>query len=118
MRTIDDDLRGVLGGLKDEAPEALVERLLADAAIEVARRQRPAPSEPLMARIAADARWLARRRRRQGWGALGGLVAACIAGLAVGLSDPGGLIGARLAAETADGTLSGAYDFQIADLGE
>lgn len=117
MRTNDDELIRALGGLRDaEAADDLVARSLADAAFEAARRDRPAVSEMLMARILRDARAVARRRRRQGWGALGGLVAASVLGVAIGFSDPGGLIAAALPADTAYDDIAGAYEFQVAEL--
>mgnify|MGYP007009451986 CR=1 FL=1 len=59
MSTSDDDLIAELRALKGRgAPDALLARVAADAALEAARRSRPVPSELLMARIA---------RRRGPW---------------------------------------------------
>ncbi len=118
MRTNDDDLIRALGGLRDAgAPDGLLARSLADAAFEAAKRERPMVSEVLMARIAGDAREVARRRRRQGWGALGGLVAASVLGMAIGVADPGGLIAGVLQSDSAYDDLVGGYEFQVAELG-
>ncbi|WP_324751880.1 hypothetical protein [Roseovarius sp. Pro17] len=117
-----DDLIAALRDLKSPAPSAaLMARIDGDAAalsaLDAGRRTPPVPSEMLMARIARDA---ARQRPRRwqspaGWAAL---VAAGVAGLAIGLADPVGMT----ASVWPDGdtlamsTLVPAYDFQYLDL--
>ncbi len=112
----DDDLAEDLAALREDAlPDDLLHRIVADSALESARRAPPVPSGLLMARIARDARRVARARRRRDWGTLAGLAAACATGVVVGLSDPGGLVGAALPAAPAYDQLAAAYDFQIAE---
>jgi len=98
----------------------LMMRIIEDAGVihdlEIGRRAPPIPSELLMARIAHDA---ARQQigAAQRWprrGAWAGLIAVGVAGLAVGLADPGGAAsgvwpgGGALAMNA----LIPAYDFQ------
>ncbi len=113
----DDGVGDLSGARRDALPDALIERIAADAAFVAARRDAPAPSALLMARIERDARRVARTRRRGGWGAVGGLLAAGAAGVAIGLVDPGGVIGAYLPPEPAVEPLAPAYEFQLAELG-
>ena len=119
MSMNEDDL---VAGLRDlgrpDLNDRLAGRILADAALEMARRETPGPSEMLMARIARDARTEAGRRRRFERTAVGALAVACAAGLAVGLFDPGGLVTQNLAPAAAYTVedLGGGYDFQYAGL--
>ncbi len=115
-----------LRDLKSPEPSpALMARILQDAgamqALEAARRTPPAPSELLMARIARDAarEQSAKRPVEQGdrWlgpSAWAGLIAAGIAGLAIGLADPGGAASAAWSGgdTLAMNALIPAYDFQ------
>jgi len=119
-------LNAALRDLKTpEISPTLMARILRDAdatqALEAARRTPSAPSELLMARIARDAaraqaamqtteqagRWL-------GPSAWAGLIAAGIAGLAIGLADPGGAASAAWPSgdTLAMNALIPAYDFQ------
>ncbi|WP_148085630.1 hypothetical protein [Palleronia sp. THAF1] len=113
----DDDLIAGLRGLKSDASGDLMERVLADAALEAGRRDHPKPSELLMARVMRDARTTAGARRRRDIAAWGSLAAACVMGLAVGLGDPGGYIaGATFGSDFTD--VAGGYGFQYAELSE
>ncbi|CAM4390472.1 hypothetical protein [Palleronia rufa] len=119
MSTSDDDLIAGLRALKGRgAPDALLARVAADAALEAARRSRPVPSALLMARIARDARRVAAGRRRSGRLALGGLAAACLVGVVLGAVDPGGMVSGALPSGVAVEDLGGGYEFQYADLAQ
>lgn len=112
MSTTEDDLIRSLADLKrGELGPDLAARMLADAALEQARRCPTAAPPLLSARMLRDARRVARARRWQDRMAWSGLAAAGIAGIMVGLLDPGALIndGTAAAAE-----YIGGYDFQLA----
>ena len=115
MSTTETELIRALGDLGRQAPGPnLAARLLADAALEQARQARPAAAAPplLTARMLRDARRVARGRRWQDRLAWGGLAAAGLAGVMVGLLDPGAML-AGSAADAAD--YLGAYEFQLAE---
>ena len=116
MSNDDTDLIAELGALKDDGvPRSLLERALADAAFEAARRDRPQPSEFLTARVRRDAeRVAASRRRRDAW-SWSGLAAACVMGVAVGFTDPGGYLDTVIGeSETVE--LAGGYGFQYTEV--
>jgi len=112
-----------LRGLRDlpapQVPDALMDRIAGDAAalsaLDAARRAPPVPSDLLMARIARNA---GTQRRAQALGPWAALIAAGIAGLAIGLTDPAGLgDSAAPGGDTpAMSTLIPAYDFQYLEL--
>lgn len=114
MSMNDDDLIRDLAGLRGDPADAdLLARVVGDAALEQARRARPAPSELLIARVLRDATGVARSRRRQDRMAWSGLAAACAVGLALGFVDPGGVV-AGFAPASAD--YLGGYAFQLAEV--
>lgn len=121
MSMNDDDLTRSLGARKDRAPAApddLMARVLADAALERGRREPPRPSDLLTARVLRDAQTIAAdRRRREGW-AWGGIAAACAVGLFVGVADPGGVVASIAPEAYVIDDLAGAYAFQFAEVVE
>ena len=112
----DEDLTAALRGLRDPAPDDLLARTLADAALTAGRRVMPEPSQMLTARVLRDARTVARARRWRELAAWGSLAAACVIGIAVGFGDPGGYLAALGGADATD--LAGGYGFQYADLSQ
>ena len=119
---ISPDMAAALRDLRAPAvPDALMDRIAGDAAalsaLDAARRAPPVPSDMLMARIARDAKHQHARRSSTlaPWAAL---IAAGIAGLGIGLTDPAGLSdGAWPGGDTlAMNTLVPAYDFQYLEL--